>query len=48
MYSEPQKITICGIDEYKYAVHFWNCGKNNANLPFASTKAAEISGWKLS
>ena len=26
MHTEPQKITICGIEECEYAVHFRNCG----------------------
>ena len=26
VYWSPQKIIICGIAEYEYAVHFSNCG----------------------
>ena len=44
MHSEPQKITIYGIEECEYAVHYWNCGKNNANLPFTILRPQKSRG----
>ena len=34
MHIETQKITICGIEECDYAVHFWNCGIKQCKSTF--------------